>query len=682
MTDLCVLLSYTHTHTHTHKKTRELLSKAKLELMETLGWNLPLRCIALLLMFTTSSSKECEAPSSPQCFRRNRESNVYNCEWSMNTTHRDVTYDLYFSWCVTPWTFQETRAQFNAEVLIKYRSVDIWVEARIGESACKSTETSVILSETVKFEAPKDISVAWFQNHLNVTWIAAEKYPALAEVWFRTNETKPWEKRLKDTEFTHNKMAYQLAVENLQKRTSYQVKLRHHTKVTHNPLWSEWSPLVIVPAELEYKLEVNVTLNQLEGARKVTLMWKPVHHAAAAGLDGVAYILSDTHSSGGCLCKKKKTHTTNRTEYTDYVSYSPVNFSVIARNSAGSSPTAIIQIPEELSPNLKPCSKPLADKILNGTSCYEWYKLQDGDLRLVARRTKRNINHFRNSLKDYVGYIYFEHLCVNERPKTVQMCLYYKQENVPKIAPQDLSTFNETHNSVTLSWKAIPTEDRQGFLTHYNVCRVQISSKDEYNREYLTHMTQCNSVPASLAEYRMENLTPVTKYNITVAGVTGAGEGPKATLILNTQPINPMTGWWKLGLIMAFLFIFLSVVSSCIWKRMKKKILPPLPNPPILDFSSHETVNQEMWEEKEEVVHDGTLQQLPPKGHTGGGDAEETTMLSKMDIKRVSDDARNPSSIQQALRGSTEEEMPNMEQEDMLALLQYRRGLVFDMKTD
>ncbi|XP_077391579.1 interleukin-31 receptor subunit alpha [Festucalex cinctus] len=651
--------------------------------METLGWNLPLRCISMLLMFTTSFSKgsECEAPSSPQCFRRNNESNVYNCEWSMNTTHRDVTYDLHFRGVISR-RFQETRAHFNAEVLVKYRSVDIWVEARIGDSVCKSTETSVILSETVKFEAPKDISVAWFQNHLNVTWIAAEKYPALAEVCFRTDETKPWEKKLKTTEFSHSKMAYQLAVENLQKRTSYQIKLRHHTKVTRNPLWSEWSPLVIVPAELEDKLEVNVTLYQLEGTRKITLMWKPVHRAAA--VPEVTYILRDTQS-GGCLCKKKKIHTTDRTEYTDYVSYSPVNFSVIARNSAGSSPTAIVQIPGELAPNLKPCNKTLAEEKLNGTSCLEWYKLQDGDLTLVARKTKRNMNGFRNSIKAYVGYIYFEHLCVNERLKTVQMCLYYKEENVPKIAPQDLFAFNETHDSVTLSWKAIPTEDKRGFLTHYNVCSVQISSQDEYN--------QCHTVSASMAEYRMEKLTPGTKYKMTVAGVTRAGEGPKATLILNTQPMNPMkVGWWTLGLVMAFLFIFLSIVSSCIWKRMKKKILPPLPNPPILNFASHQTMNQEMWEEKEEekeeVVHDVTLQQLPPKGHTGGEDAEETTKLLNIDIKRTrmsdgsKDDALSPPSIQQALRGSTEEGTPNMEQEDMLALLLYRTGLVFDMKTD
>ncbi|XP_061539096.1 interleukin-12 receptor subunit beta-1 [Phycodurus eques] len=646
--------------------------------METLGWNSPLRYIAMLLIFPTTSSKgsECEAPSSPQCFRRNNEETIYECEWQMNTTQRNVTFDLHFSSDIRFENIQETRKQINDEDLIKYKHVDIWVEAQAGESVCTSTSTSVILSETVKFEAPQDISVAWFQNHLKVTWNAAEKYPALAEVWFQIDETKPWEKRLNTTQFTHSQKAYQLLVENLQKHTSYQLKLRHRTKVTRNPLWSDWSSLVIVPAELEDKMEVNVTLERLEGARKVTLIWKPVHHAAA--VPEVNYILRDTQSSRGCPCMVE-THPSNRTEYTDYVSYSPVNFSVIARNAAGSSPTAIIHIPAEPTPNLKPCNKTLLDKKLNKTTCLEWYKQQDGDLRLVARKTKRDMKRFTNSIEDYVGYIYFEHMCINERPKTVQMCLFYKNENVPKIAPQDLFTYNETHSSASLSWKAIPTEDRRGFLTQYNVCSVQIISEDEHYH--------CHSVPASSVEYHLDNLTPVTKY-ITVAGVTRAGEGPKATVTFSTRPMNPMKEWFKLAVVMAFLFIFLLIVCTCVWKRMKKKMLPPVPKPVIWDFASYPTLKGEKLEKEDEVVHDVTLQQLQPKEHGLSEDAEEPNMSLNIFMKRTrvsygsSDDPLRPSAIQQTLRGSKEEEMPCMEQEDMLGLLLYRKGLVFDMKTD
>ncbi|KAM9797191.1 interleukin-12 receptor subunit beta-1 isoform X2 [Syngnathus typhle] len=636
------LFSYTH--------TCKVLS---LKLMETLGWTSLLRCISMFLVFTSSSAKgsECESLSSPQCFRRNSETTFYVCEWRMNTTRRDVTFELHFDRTDNDISFEnirETHAEIVAENLITSRRVEFWVEAHAGGSVCKSNETSGILKQIVKFEAPEDISVTWFQNHLNVTWKAAENYPALAE-------------RVKTTEFRSSKMAYQLSLENLQKHTSYQVKLRHRTNVTATPLWSEWSPLLIVPAELEDKLEVNVTLKRLEGARKVTLMWKPVDHAAA--IPSVSYILRDTQTSEGCPCEKEEEiHPTDKTEYTDYVSYSPVNFSVMAKNAAGSSPVTVVHIPAEPAPHLKPCNKKLADAKRNETNhCLEWYRLQDGDLKLVARKTKRDKRLFRKSIKDYVGYIYFEHLCIDEKPKTVQMCLYYKKENVPKIAPQDLLAFNETHNSVTLTWKAIPEDDARGFLTRYNVCSVKINLQKEH--------IECHTVAASLSEYSLENLTPGTKYNFTVAGVTKAGEGPKATVTLKTQHLNLMKGWLILALVMAFLFIFLLMVCSCIWKKMKKKILVPLPKPPILELSAHQgkSVHQDMLEENEEVVNEVTLHKLLPKEEE---DLEETTM------------SLNRDDTQQALRSSKEEEMTNTEQEDVLALLRYRKGLIFEMKTD
>ena len=37
-------------------------------------------------------------------------------------------------------------------------------------------------------------------------------------------------------------------VENLLKDTAYQVQIRHRSTKALNPLWSDWSPVVIVPA--------------------------------------------------------------------------------------------------------------------------------------------------------------------------------------------------------------------------------------------------------------------------------------------------------------------------------------------------------------------------------------------------------------------------------------------------
>ena len=47
---------------------------------------------------TTLSPSEgsvCHGPSRPQCFRKKVEDSVYICEWKMDATDSEVTFDLY-----------------------------------------------------------------------------------------------------------------------------------------------------------------------------------------------------------------------------------------------------------------------------------------------------------------------------------------------------------------------------------------------------------------------------------------------------------------------------------------------------------------------------------------------------------------------------------------------------------
>lgn len=57
----------------------------------------------------------------------------------------------------------------------------------------------------------------------------------------------------------------------------------------------------------------------------------------------------------------------------------------------------------------------------------------------------------------------------------------------------------------------------------------------------LSFFSVCYNVSASVTEHRLVNLTPGSKYNISLAAVTGAGEGPQVIRIINTLPEN-MTG--------------------------------------------------------------------------------------------------------------------------------------------
>ncbi|XP_034002276.1 uncharacterized protein LOC117495234 isoform X2 [Trematomus bernacchii] len=658
--------------------------------METLKhWSLLHECTVVCLLFTTVG-KACEAPSSPECFRRTTEADEYKCEWSMNkTTESDVRFDLYMN-----NVHRNKNAPKKTSIIITKDELGIVeeeyvirVEAHIGNSRCASTNTSVVLSHTVKYEAPKHISMSWLKNNLSLSWTASEKHPAAAEILLRRDAhcTDSWGKITTNT--TSDTSMHHVLVENLLKDTAYQVQIRHRSTKALNPLWSDWSPVVIVPAELEQIPEVTMNITLSNGTRKVVLTWKKMPHAEN-------YSLNDTQSSNGCNCTKKSI-TTNETKYTTFVSYSAVNISVIGRNAAGSSPQAILQIPAAAA-ELKICDNS-SDvlKKLEKKTFVELYELQDGDSRpenvthLTAKSTKKERKKERMDIKDYVRYLYFKHKCVGRKLQTVTMCIYYGKEDAPQREPKDFSAFNETHTSTDLSWKAIPSADQRGFLTHYSLCSVKVSSQDERK--------ECHNISASVMKYRLGNLTQGTTYRVSLVGVTRVGKGPEATVTINTPPEKPVNVLWSLCLLI--LFFLLTTLCTCILKRIKENIFPAVPTPIIPDFIPFQPESQDFLERKEEV-DELTLLQLHPEGKSVPEDAEESAVFAgeweedtdededneRWDSRMSggsSDECLSPGSTGEALRSSREGEITDVEQLDNeIAMLIYKKGLVFDVKRD
>lgn len=95
--------------------------------------------------------------------------------------------------------------------------------------------------------------------------------------------------------------------------------------------------------------------------------------------------------------------------------------------------------------------------------------------------------------------------------------------------------------------------------------------------------------------------------------------------------------------------------------------------------------------ERKEEVHELTLHQLHPEGKRVPKDVEETILHEHVENERDdsrmsggnSDECLSPGSTEQALRSSREGEVTDLEQVDNeIAMLTYRNGLVFDVKTD
>ncbi|XP_028259602.1 leukemia inhibitory factor receptor [Parambassis ranga] len=645
--------------------------------------------VMFLLLTTIDEGSSCEAPSSPWCFRRNVDKSMYLCEWSMNTNESNVTFDLYFN-KTKIGNIKKNFHEVHEEVLIKNRSVDIWVEARVGNSICPSPKRSVVLAHIVKYEAPQNVSVTWLKTNLSLSWPAAERNPALAEVWYRRDRrpSESWEKKL--ININNKNYKYQVTAVNLLKDSVYQVQIRQQSTSPQvkTKLWSDWSPVVTVPAELEHEPEVSVTTTLLNGTRMMILTWKPV--PTAASVTGVTYSVSD--SSQECPCKRRKRRK-RRTDietnkYTVYVSYSAVNISVIAKNAAGRSPPAVIEEPAVPVADLKLCDKTLLGKKLIRTTCLQWYELQEADPRPknvinVSGRMKKQERKLRSkNIKNYTRYLYFEHRCVAGKPQTVNMCLFYQKQGVPLSTPLDFTVFSETHNSAHLSWKPIPYEDQRGFITHYNLCITKIDTQHE--------LIGCYNISSSLLKYRLENLTPGSKYNTTLAALTQIGEGPRASVIINTQPEKPVNVWLSLGLL--FVFFVLSTTCTIILKRIQNKLFPPVPTPVIPDFTLCQPESPDMMERKEEV-HELTLHHILPAektvteksseevGEEWDDRTDEDVEDGRSDSEGSSDEC--PDFTVQALWSSRKGEVTEIEQADNeLELLIYRNGLVFDVKTD
>ncbi|XP_074523976.1 uncharacterized protein il12rb1 [Halichoeres trimaculatus] len=653
-----------------------------LHLMETAKHWLSLRryTVVFVVLTTISRGSTCEAPSSPECFRRGINMSMYMCEWSMNTTERDIKYDIYFNESKFG-PYEQTSAQIHEERLIKHERVFIGVEAHVGNSICRSLRSPVILADIVKYEAPQRISMSWVKKDLHLNWKSSENHPALAQVRIRQHSTKSWESR-NDTTKTNEKTST-LRV-SLLRNSSYQVQIRQRSthKCRCTPPWSNWSPVVDVPAELEENPDIRVEkLHPLNGTRKVTLRWKPAPHAAT--ITGVNYRLNDTQSAKGCPCVGRS-NPINTTHHTVYVSYSAVNISVIATNSAGDSPPGVIPLPAfKPDADLKACNKTLLDENLNKVTCLEWYELQEDGERaenaifLTGRQKekKKRRKKIKQKLRDFVRYLYFEHTCTRGRPKTVNMCLFYKKEDAPLTEPRNFTALHETQSSTNLSWGAIPLADQRGFLTHYSLCSRKFSLQEEPE--------DCHNISATLLKYHLGNLTPATKYIITLAGVTGGGVGPAATTTISTQPEKPISVWWSLCLLC--FFFLMSAFCPFIFRRFKIKLLPPVPTP-IIDFNSYPKENQEMLERKEEV-DELTLLKVPPESKLVAVKMQKTTEdmeTAQRDSSmsgEISDE--DPGCTDEALRSSREGETADLEQlENEFAMLIYRNGLVFDLKTD
>ncbi|XP_019904345.2 interleukin-12 receptor subunit beta-1 isoform X2 [Esox lucius] len=517
------------------------------------------------------------------------------------------------------------------------------------------------------------ISMSRTSSNLTLRWGNKKGDAVDVEVRRRENSSGTWN----TSKFQVNKAM--LTLEDLQHQQVYQLQLRQKSKIAKHPLWSDWTPILNVPTEIQDPPEVNWTVVDFSnGTRLLKLNWGISTYPVSVGQ--VNYNLS-LHI-WPCQTNQKNWSNIKSTEFNVSVTYSAVSGSIAAFNKVGNVQQRNFLIPAK---HLTNCSKawridkPTPHKYVPvlKKSCLEWYKLTDGEtsphkVNIIVKQVNETLQTIRKEMDDYLPYYYFVHHQSDKRlPQTIEMCLMYKMEGVPRKAPENV-TVHSTTTSAVLHWNHIPLSHRQGFLTYYKIC-YRRTQNGKGNAK-----TECHNISASETEYSIQNLTPQSTYEIQLSGGTVAGFGPPETINVMTQTQFP--GW----IIPVVVLIGISITLCFIYiKRHQSKIFPPIPRPVVVEYSIFRVRNQDMDEIKEEVhelqLHDKRSKE--PK-------SEETNLLNVCRRYECEDtdenslgDPMSPEYEGQVLRLETVDSNP-AETDCEVAMLMYRNGLVFDMKAE
>nr|XP_046149043.1 interleukin-6 receptor subunit beta-like isoform X1 [Oncorhynchus gorbuscha] len=658
-------------------------------------WFLPGFLVLAMVIAQGTTSKY---RSSHQCYKKTEKATTYTCEWTKSGSMQNATYELFYKRSNSTENKkslgknQQSYIFVNDDKVLEKVPVDLWVVAYMGNWSCQSLSISVRLNESVKYEAPQNMSMSRSSSNLTLSWVNKEEVKnhmpedVVLEVKFRRLEKTSgiW-----NTTETEVKQAM-VTMENLQNQYMYQLQVRQKSKHVKRPLWSDWTPILDVPTEIQNPTEVKWTVEDFNnGTRLLNLTWGTPPYPVSVGQ--VNYNLS-LHI-WPCQLKRKNHTNITTTELSVYVTYSAVSGYIFAFNKVGKSsqthilvPAKHLTYPRKSWPDDKLIPHNYTPRLKN--SCLEWYKLTDGETqpakvnisKIMNGTVEETLKSIRQKMDDYVRYFYLIHKQTDGKPQTTEMRLMYKKEGAASKAPENF-TVNVVTNSAVLHWKPIPVQDQQGFLTHYEVCYTRSQNNGAH-----IEIKKCHNISASKTEYLIQNLTPESEYNIYLAGATAAGSGRNISIHILTKPQHKsITGWKITGKIV--LIAILITICLFIIKRHKSKIFPPIPRPMVAESKNYRATTQDMYEIKEEVhelqLHDKSSQDPNP---------EEATLLEVCEDENEKSlgDSSTPDGVSDPLTSdfkgqvlSLETADPNQGEIDCeVTMLMYRNGLVFDMKAD
>ncbi|KAG8539225.1 hypothetical protein GDO81_021195, partial [Engystomops pustulosus] len=400
-------------------------------------------------------------------------------------------------------------------------------------------------------------------------------------------------------------------LQGLESFTVYTISMR--CKTIRGGFWSEWSKeYSATTAESKPsqgpELWRKISKGGTDEKRSVTLMWKDLKSHANGIILGYNLTIKRGSEEVDSLAVKE-------TSCDITVTGDSYEVIVTAYNSRGSSPPSTLIIPS----TKKKKVVQLPDLNLkafpeDGRLWVEWTPVVQAlgyviewcsnsetmDCHIEWQREQGNVarTYLRGDIQPYVYYLIRLNPLYRDGQEHSSMVAAYLQQGVPGIGPI-VHTKSTGKTRVALSWKPVPLEKQNGFITNYTI---------HYGDNY--GPAKVIMVNSTVTEYTLESLAAKTPYSVTVTAHTEKGGKAGLPLSFTTMPfdkgeveaivVSSCLGFLVFILVLCFLFCNKR-------EQIKKHIWPNVPDPSKSNIAQWSQQTPTRHESKPQAFQDGAF---------------------------------------------------------------------------
>ncbi|XP_067877445.1 interleukin-12 receptor subunit beta-2-like isoform X4 [Heterodontus francisci] len=442
-----------------------------------------------------------------------------------------------------------------------------WVTANTSKGKESLAPLEFIIEDIVKPLPPVAVTGEPAQDDpkaIQISWTKPTNFDSASlqfELQYRVAGDLDW------TEISHDEIgidATEYELEDLQTFTLYEFRIQcGRQEETNRRLWSEWSAVSSVRTSEDSPVGcLNVwfvrQLPDVEGRRSLTVLWKPLEQRQARG---IIKSYSVSHGDEGKMEMKTSSCCNISLPGTTKL------VTVTAHNSVGATQPAKLNLVQG---QPAPCNmtvhisnrsilvswEPSANTMPNGF-VVEWNNMnlleQTPDWKKIpgANVCMTLIDAVLYPRIPYNVSVYAQYQGGLGGPVST---LVYTEEGVPLAGPE-ISIFSIYQTGVTLLWKVLPLDQRQGFVLYCTLYYVKNPGGDTKYKAL--------NVSCELNGFTLSDLEPESTYKIWMTASTIVGEGSRGPYLnFNTQA-SQIVAWKILVLVFGSIVIVVLCILFC-----------------------------------------------------------------------------------------------------------------------